>query len=1131
MRDGEHWLEAAFHASSDGMFFHEIVPHGRAGKCVQANDTICRMLGYTAEQIRELTPGDIIIEDGQAGDTKTLICKDGRRIQAWIQSRITSNNGLPVALIVVRDGSSSAFSEEALHRFELLLAHVRDIILFVRRSDGRIVEANAAACEHYGYTREELLALNIAELRAAATLEQVARQMETADTATILFETLHRRKDGTVFPVEVSSQGATIAGSRTLISVIRDITPRKRAEEALRQSEERFRRALENIPDVVTIYDRALRIQYINSATTRITGRLPSDFIGRRDDEVWPPEVYSAYRPTLQSALETRKISTIEVSLPLPATGVRALRITCVPILDERGEVREILGITQDFTERQRSEEAVRSMALFPEQNPAPVLRVRGDGALLFANPAAGPLIAEWGCATGHSVPQFVRRVVDATLASGRLGELELSFAGRDYSFTMAPVAGRDYINLFAHDITERKAAQRVLSEAKDRQEILAEVIGRLLASEEPRAIVESLARKVMDRLDCHAFFNYLLDPGQGRLRLNACAGIDEEAARRIEWLDLGSAVCGCVARDGFRIVAENILEGRDIRTDLVKSFGIRAYACHPLLSGGRVIGTLSFGTRSRDSFSGDDLALMETVTSHIAIAMERVRSRDLLRTSEERYRAIARGIPDGAVWVVDPELRFVAAEGDLIGRLGLARERLEGGRLRDVLDEKSREVEEPRFLRALAGETASYEMDDGSRILWSQYTPLRDEAGRITGAMALTLDVTGRKRLEARLLQSQKMESIAVLAGGIAHDFNNLLVGVIGNASLATDLLPPGSAVSGTLREIVRAGERAAHLTREMLAYSGKGRFIIERVNLSELVESTTALVRSSVPNHVMLRLDLQPDVPPIEADVAQVQQIVMNLVINAAEAIGEQRGIITVRAASVEIGPGGTHPEWADADLREGVYAGLEVRDTGCGMDPGTKAKIFDPFFTTKFTGRGLGLAAVSGIVRGHKGALKVDSAPGQGSVFAIVFPAAPGGVPAPESRADAGLKTGSGRVLVVDDESIVRQLAWAALERLGYRVAVAESGPAAITALARDPRAIDLLVLDLSMPGMGGQEALSRLRAIRPDLPVIMSSGYSEAECLRLFENERLSGFLQKPYTAATLARVVEQALADR
>jgi two-component system cell cycle sensor histidine kinase/response regulator CckA len=265
------------------------------------------------------------------------------------------------------------------------------------------------------------------------------------------------------------------------------------------------------------------------------------------------------------------------------------------------------------------------------------------------------------------------------------------------------------------------------------------------------------------------------------------------------------------------------------------------------------------------------------------------------------------------------------------------------------------------------------------------------DGEGKLASILSQVLNVTERKRAEERLRQAQKMESIAVLAGGVAHDFNNLLVGVIGNASLALDMEPPDSPTVELLQAIISSGEHAARLTKQMLDYSGKGRLLLGPVDLSQVVREVTALVRASVPKEIAIALDLDPALPAIEADRTQMHQVLLNLVINAAEAIGSESGTISVRTGRRRIGEE-HREELGDAGIHPGEYVFLEVRDTGAGMDEATREKIFDPFFTTKFTGRGLGLAAVSGIVRGHKGSIRVSSAPGAGAAFTVLLPVAP-------------------------------------------------------------------------------------------------------------------------------------------
>jgi PAS domain S-box-containing protein len=413
----------------------------------------------------------------------------------------------------------------------------------------------------------------------------------------------------------------------------------------------------------------------------------------------------------------------------------------------------------------------------------------------------------------------------------------------------------------------------------------------------------------------------------------------------------------------------------------------------------------------------------------------------------------------------------------------------------------------------------------DGSVVECEWYnSAIYDRDGKLSSILSQGLDITNRKRTEERLRQAQKMESVAVLVGGVAHDFNNLLVSVIGNASLALEVLPPESPAVELLQSVINSGEHAAHLTRQMLDYSGKGRYVVRPVDLSEVVREVSELIRASAPKNIAIELDLDPKLPAIEADRTQIHQVLMNLVINATEAIGGKAGLILLRTGVRRLDEAAVR-ELGDAGIAPGRYVFLQVRDDGCGMDEATKARIFDPFFTTKFTGRGLGLAAVSGIVRGHKGAIEVSTNPGQGTTFTVFLPAAEGApetvVPAPAAERDI---EGTGKVLVVDDEDAVCELARRGLEHYGYEVLVARDALEASRALSAAGGSISAIVLDLSMPGKSGQDLLLELQEIQPGVPVLISSGYSEEEVLKKFDGSAIAGFVPKPYTVQQLVRTV-------
>lgn len=404
--------------------------------------------------------------------------------------------------------------------------------------------------------------------------------------------------------------------------------------------------------------------------------------------------------------------------------------------------------------------------------------------------------------------------------------------------------------------------------------------------------------------------------------------------------------------------------------------------------------------------------------------------------------------------------------------------------------------------------------------------------------SLVTAIDLGERRRIEeeriafeGRLQQAQKLESLGLLAGGVAHDFNNLLVGILGNADLALHESDTAAPVRDSLEEIMLAAQRAADLTRQMLAYSGKGRFVIQQVDLAAVVEEIAALVEASISKKVMLRFKFAPELPPVEADATQIQQIAMNLIINAADAIGDAQGVVTVSTGVTFCDRDYLRETYLDADLPEGEYVYFEVSDTGAGMDEETQQRIFDPFFTTKFTGRGLGLAAVLGIVRGHRGAIKVYSEPGRGSTFKVLFPPATAGTAdaAPATDGDGTTWRGTGLALVVDDDRAVGSVTASMLRNMGFATEVAEDGESGLALFRERSREVSLVVLDLTMPNMDGAEVFQRLRRVRPDVRVILVSGYNEQEATSRFVGKGLAAFMQKPFRYAEFVSVVQAVMA--
>jgi len=415
----------------------------------------------------------------------------------------------------------------------------------------------------------------------------------------------------------------------------------------------------------------------------------------------------------------------------------------------------------------------------------------------------------------------------------------------------------------------------------------------------------------------------------------------------------------------------------------------------------------------------------------------------------------------------------------------------------------------------------------------------VRLNGGRVI--IAVERDISAQKRvdeenrlLETQLQRAQKLESLGVLAGGIAHDFNNLLMTMRGALDLALRNLPTDASAREGIMQVQRSARRATDLTSQLLACSGKGRFVVEDIDLNRVIEGMRQLLRSAVPKMIRLQYDLRTELPAIRADATQIQQIVMNLALNGAEAIGDRRGRLSVATRSIAA----TRPLLRRArlgeDLPEGPYVVLEVTDTGQGMDERTREFLFEPFFTTKFSGRGLGLAAVHGIVCGHHGGITVDTDPLHGTTFAVLLPALEHSVPWDEVHEPESPECdwrSSGVILVVDDEKDVREVVQNMLEWLGFTVLLAAHGGEAVTIFRQHQSSIDCVLLDFTMPEMDGAETYGELRRLECDVPVILSSGFPEQEAVEKFVGAELAGFLQKPYEVPDLVAKLREVLGPR
>ena len=796
------------------------------------------------------------------------------------------------------------------------------------------------------------------------------------------------------------------------------------------------------------------------------------------------------------------------------------------------------------------------------------------DGKILSINPAAAHLLGyEPREVVGHNLSEFMPTEFHATLEDylARVQEQEndsgslqvLTRAGDtrilQYRNVWHDEPGRPpYILAHAADVTDRMRVEQVLRDQNAYLTALHETTLGLMSRLELEDLLEQIITRAAALVGTEHGYVFLLSPQRDiedeqemvmRVGIGAYNGFKGTKANR------GVGLAGTVWQTGEPLVVDDYrnwsgrlaLSSRDI---------LRAVAGVPLKSGTQTVGVIGLAYLEEGRrFDKDEMQALTRFAELAAIALdnarlyqatqselgERKRAEEQLRSAENFLNTVVNNIPH-MIFVKDAQdLRFV--------RFNQAGEELVGMTTGAMLGKSDYDLfpeEEAAFFEKKDRETlASGKMLDiseepldtpsGRRYLHTKKIPVLDTDGQPKYLLGISEDITEHKleqerqrALERKLQETQKLESLGVLAGGIAHDFNNLLVSILGNVGLVLVDLESDSPVREPVEQIKVAAQRAADLTRQMLAYSGKGRFVMQRINLNSVITEITQLLQVSINKNAQLRFDLMPNLPPIEGDVTQVRQVLMNLIVNASDAIGERAGTIGLTTGIVQADHEYLSNSFMAPDLPEGHYAFVEVTDNGQGMDKETQAKIFDPFFTTKFTGRGLGLAAVLGIVRGHGGTIKVYSEIGQGSVFRVLFPIKDAPHDTEKPTTEILKQKGNGTVLVIDDEEVVRNVTKRMLSRLGYTPLVAEDGPVGLAVYEKHKDQIVCILLDMTMPRMSGEETLVHLKKVNPDVRVLLMSGYSEQEASNRFNGKGVGAFMQKPYTPQDLQEKLDEIL---
>ena len=946
-----------------------------------------------------------------------------------------------------------------------------------------------------------------------------------------------------------------------------DITSRKRAEEELRGSRERFRTVADFTHDWEMWLDAFGELLYISPSCRRVTGYSPEEFIENPSllFAIAHPEDRPLVEQHYREAPNSTESHTLEFRIVAKDGRVRWVSHVCQPVEGADGETLGRRASHRDITDRREAEEELRKRE--------GILEAIGFAAARFLREESWErsietVLERLGKASGVSrvcvfqnepredggflmVPRFDWTAPDfrGTLEAPLMQDVPYRAAGLErWEETLArgeSICG----NVRDLPTSERRLLLQ--------QEIVSILVLPLFAGRQWWGFIgfeESVTERSWPRTEVEALraaADTLSAAIQREITENALRS-KEAFLRHIQEVTLDAVEV--IDRDGV-IVWHNTLAGEiygnkigskcfenlnresrcpDCAHIAIQQDGVpRDYECRVVDKRGRSR-TMWVRATPMHGPKGDITAIVETSRD----ITERMRMEEALRESQRRLDLALAGSNLG-LWDWDLAENRIYRDERLAAILGYTPDTVQDHRFDPEWPLHPDDLESFRkaWTDHVEGHTASCEFRVRMRCQSKAWrwmlvhgqvcernpngNPLR-ATGTIRDITELVLAEHERKRLLERMRQTHKIESLAALAGGIAHDFNNLLMGIMGNAHLALAELPQDSPVRHHLDEIETVSQRAALLANQMLAYAGHGQLATQRLDLSETLQDMAPLLSACLPRRIRLRYDLREGLPPLLGDDRQLRQLVIALVHNAREALGDRTGEITLRTGSIEADSVYLANTYVDDALEPGEYLFLEIADNGPGILPDILPKVFDPFFSTKPSGRGLGLAAVLGIVRAHKGAIRLDSRLGMGSRFTVLLPTVPGedisAAPPPESSPEELEATGM--ILLVDDEEPVLKVGEALLKRIGFGVLKARDGIEALDVFERYSDAIVCVVLDLSMPRMGGEETIDKLRERAPELPILVASGYSAQDVTERFSGQKHTLFLHKPYTSEQL-----------
>jgi PAS domain S-box-containing protein len=1008
------------------------------------------------------------------------------------------------------------------------------------------LEVNAAAIQQYGYSREEFLGMRVTDIRPQEDVPKLLESLRrNGGLVAYRGHWRHRRKSGEIFDVEITTQAIPFAGRTAALAVAQDITERCAAEHKVAEHTAYLHALTDNNPLGIVTVDADRKVQMCNPAFERLFGYALSEIRGQVLDSLLAPAGQRHDMVTLIGRAGAGEVVRAAAKRRRRNGSLVDVQILGVPLV-VNGKSIGSFGMYEDITERLRAEDAQRaaeeryrrifdnSVEGFFESTPA--------GRFLTVNPAMAR-IAGYG-----SPAEMINEVhdignqlyVDPETRKDVRRRLEEEGILEGYECHMLRKDGvRIWISLnvralrdangqiVTHDGTAVDITERKRSELE--RQTTTEITHAMSVTDNLDDLLHLIHKALNRVIPAENCFVALVDQaGMAQFSFFLDEHDSQPAPEK-----LGRGCAAYVFRTGqpMLISAQRCRQLVDAGEVEIQGTPSRCWLGVPLRTPAAKIGVLVVQDYARENaYTQRDLEFLDSVGGQIALAIERKRAEEARRENEVRLRVLIEQLP-AVLWTVDTNLRFTSMLGAGLARLGLDQNQLVGTLLSDYFENADRTFPPiAAHYRAISGEPRTFPLEwkDGSYACHIE--PLRGAGGEIHGAICMALDVTDRKQLEEQFRQAQKMEAVGRLAGGVAHDFNNLLMVIQGYADLLAERLPAGDSLRRNAEQIQTAAQRAAGLTRQLLAFSRKQIMEPKVLSVHTVVAEMEKMLRRLIGEDIDLVTSTVPDLWPVKADRSQIEQVVMNLAVNARDAM-PTGGRLTIETANIALDASTSHPTVA---LAPGEYVVLSVTDNGCGMDEKTQAHIFEPFFTTKEKGKGtgLGLATVYGVVKQSGGYIWVYSEPGHGTTFKIYLPKIQEENPiaTQDGLSDSrSVPRGSGVALLVEDEKGVRDLTREYLEMTGYKVLIAENGHTALELAAMHAGPIDLLITDIVMPGINGRELADRVSGTRPGIKVLYMTGYTDQAVVRRGSLGAGGVLLQKPFTLATLASKLREIFA--